>query len=415
MRIPIFGKKQASRTIFNATGAKQEKSNKTDTNFKEFIEQDPVLNSNLKTLSDAIFEHYPRSKKTKRTVSDNVIDKRNEQLAKVDFGRKIKDNFPSLWHNGDMFFEVIVNGNKLKEFYIIDASTMKVEEDDFGNVTKYIQQQPQGDKELDKDRIFHIKAPSLMTGSLGEPLLKPLEYTLKRKESAENFMAGMIYNLSPLIYIQMQEADDNVAKEIQNEVRRKRKPEDPIKLIALLPDEKVGRVDTGTTADFDAMYRYIDAQNDEIIRVVQIPPIVSGSVDNSNRSNSEVQERAVFGRTVIAWQNFLRNEFRRLFEDMLGWKNVALEFPMVDERKKEAAIVQATKLKDLGYSTKAIHEMLEEEGVKINPDFDEGDTEQLSRDLDNYPSRQPRDKAGIPQNEEERQKDIQNGTKKEVQ
>lgn len=416
MRFPIFGKKQAIRTVFGATGVKTEKPTTPDTNYKQFIDDDAVLNSNLKQLNDAIFEFFPRVDKKDKKTSDKKVKERNEQLEKVQFGRKVKDNFNSLWHNGNMFFEIVVIGNKLKEFYWVDADTMKVEEDDYGNVIKYIQSQPGGDKEIPKDRILHIKAPSLRTGTLGKPLLMPLKYPLNRKQVAENYLAGMVENLHPLLFLTLTEANDEQAKQLQNAIRAKRDPLDPLKLVALLPDESVGRVDTGTTDNFDSVSSYIDRQNDEIIRVVQIPPIVAGTVDNSNRSNSEIQERAVFGRTVVAWQNFLVHEFNRQFKDKLGWGDTSFEFPEADERKQEAALVRAQKLKEIGYSNEAIHDVLVESGVKIKPDFQEMDaTEGGSPDLSQYDSRKPRDKAGIPQNEEKRKQDVKNGTKKEVQ
>jgi len=412
----IQGKKQAVRTVWNATGTPTEKPATTSTDFKAFIDTDAVLNSNLRQLQDGIFEKYPRVDKSlieDQQVSEEVIKQRNQDLLKVDFGQKVKDSYTGLWHNGNMFFDIDVVGTKVIGFYMIDPDTMKVIEDDYGNVIKYIQSQPGGDKEIPKNRIIHIKAPSLKTGTLGEPLLKPLDYPLHRKRTAENYLAGMIENLHPLLALNIDGNDDTQITDIQNSLRSKRSPLDPLKLITLFPDEKVQRVDTGTTSNFDAIQRYIDAQNDEIIRVVQIPPIVAGTVDNSNRSNSEIQERAVFGRTTNAWQNFVIDKLNEAFKEKAGWKGTTFEFPVEDKRKRESALIEATKFKDLGYSQDAYHEYLISQGVKINKDFAEEPVDiKGSEDLSKFESRQPRSKEGIPQNEEQRKKDAQNGTKK---
>lgn len=409
-----FGKRKAQRVVLNATGSKRmEPASQKSVLLKEYIDKDPVLASNLRQLVTAIIEFDPRidSKPTK-TVSEKKIYGYNEELDNVEFGELMRNALPAAFWNGNMFFEVVVLGKKLKEMYVIDPETMKLEEDDYGNVIKYIQRTPNGDIELDKDRILHIRMPSLHTGSWGGSYLKPLEYALARKEVAENYLAGMIENLNPMVFLELVESanDENIVA-IKNELRAKRSPLDPAKIIALFSGEKVGRVDMGTTANFESIQSYIDYQNDEIIRILQIPPIVAGTVDNSNRSNSEIQERAVFGRTINSWQNFIIKKLNRLLlKEKLNWKDVTFEFPLFDERKLEAAITRALKLKELGFSNDVIHKQLNEAGVKVDNDFNEPvDTPNVKKSLDIMPSRQPRDKGGIPQNEEQRLNSRANG------
>ena len=406
----IIGKKQATRNVWTATGVPQDKSSTPSTDFVKYINDDAVLNSNLRQLQDGVFENYPRiSNKNKNS------EKYNNQLKNVGFGKKLKNQFSALWYNGNSFFEIDVVGNELIGFYEIDAETMKVNEDDNGEVINYKQSLgPNQEIILPKEKIIHIKAPSLRTGAVGKPLLEPLKYPLARKTKAENYLAGMVGNLNPLLFMNLVDTDDEQIKAIQAELRRGREYTDPLKIISLLEGEKVGRVDTGSTANFSSIQDYINAQNDEIIRVVQIPPIVAGTVDNSNRSNSEIQERAVFGRTASAWRNFYINELYRQFEEKVGWKEPVFEFPENDDRKKEAVLVRANKFKELGYSNKAIHKLIEEAGFEIEPDFVEQDIDKVNvkKDINDMPSRQPRPKEGVPQNEAQRLSDVKNGTKK---
>ncbi len=407
----IQGKKSATREIADASISPTGKSAIPAAPFKEYLSKDPVLASNLRQLQDAIFEKYPRVD----GKNQKVVDERNKQLKDANFGQTFKDSFPALWHNGTMFNEVDVAGKKLTGFYMIDSDTMKVKESKNGTLLEVIQRQTTGDKVINKDKIMHIKAPSLKTGTLGEAMLTPLSYVLARKQKAEDYLSGMIENLHPLLALNIEGNDDTQIKDIQNALRAKRNPLDPLKVITILPDEKVQRVDTGTTSNFTAIQEYINEQNAEIIRIVQIPPIVAGTTDNSNRSNSEIQDRSVFGRTVASWQNFFASHLDRLFEEKLGWKDTHFEFPVEDDRKQEAAFVRANKLKELMYSKEAIHEYLVEQGVKIKKEFEEPEEKVASSDLSGFDSRKPRDKTGIPQNEEKRKADVKNGTKKESQ
>lgn len=416
----VSGKKQATRKVASASGLDVNEQTNASTTFLEYLDDDAVLNSNLKQLQDGVFvEPIRLDVPVDSKLSESKLEDYNEQLDRVNFAQKIKDAYPALWHNGNIFFEMDVIGDRLIGLYEIDANSMKVKETDEGEIIGYVQEgQGIAKVEFPKEKILHIRAPSLKTGALGQPLLTPLKYPLARKVTAENFLSGMVANLQPLIYLNLTDSTDEAIKDIQKELKAAKDPLNPLKIITLLENEDVGRVDTGTTSDFKTIFDYIDRQNDEIIRVVQIPPIVAGTVDNSNRSNSEIQERAVFGRTASAWQNFFVNALQQEFLNKIKWTDVKFEFPIEDERKQEAALVRATKLKDLGYSQEAIHKVLIENGIKVEEDFQEMDIEggePINEDLSQYESRKPRPKDGIPQNEAQRQNDIKNGTKKESQ
>lgn len=410
----IFGKKKANRTVFTATGHPTPTPDPNPSEIKEYLKKDPVLASNLRQLTTSIFEEFLQgdAKKGKK-VSKKRLDEFNEQLEKSGFHEELVNALPGIFWNGNMFFEVIVLNGKLKEIYMIDPETMKIEEDDYGTILGYTQRQPQqDDKFFSKEKILHIRAPSLETGAWGKSYLKPLEFTLARKEVAENYLAGMIVNLNPIIFLKLlADANEDQVFAIRNALRATREPTDPAKIIGLLQSEDIGRVDLGTTENFESIYRYIDRLNDEIIRILQVPPIVAGTVDNSNRSNSEIQERAVFGRTVHYWQNFLIMELNtKLLRNKLNITDITFEFPLIDERKQEAVITRALKLKELGFSNDAVFEYLYNHGVKVKNDFNEENEDTgVEKSLDIMPSREPRDKGGIPQNEEQRLNSRENG------
>ena len=194
-----------------------------------------------------------------------------------------------------------------------------------------------------------------------------------------------------------------------NHIRTKRSPIDPFKVLGLSKEDEIGVINAGTTQEFTSVQDYINSLNDEIIRILQVPPIVAGTVDNSNRSNSEIQERAVFGRTISFFQHIILSQLnKQLISDRLGWKDEVFVFPLTDERKKETAIVRALKLKELGFSNDAIWKYLNTQGVDIENDFVEVE-QNITKDINDMESRRPRDKGGIPQNEEQRQNNIKNG------
>jgi hypothetical protein len=411
----FFGKRSAVRTVFGSTGTPTEKTqHHLSTSLKKYLETDPVLTSNTRQIVMAIHERpiMPKAKSGKPSQKKK-IDNLKRDIDKTEFYTKLQDATPALFWNGNAFLEVVVANGRLNEVYVIDPETIKPVEDDYGNVLKWVQNQPEGDVEIPKERIVHIRMPSLKTDTMSESYIKPLSYVLARKEVAENYLAGMIQNMSPMIFLKFSEVlGDHEIDQIKNELRAKKGPIDPFKIVGLKENDVVERVKSGDTEEFASVQDYINSLNDEIIRILHVPPIVAGTVDNSNRSNSEIQERAVFGRTVSFFQNLIVEQLnKRLLMDKLGMEDITFEFPVVDERKKETAIVRAQKLKELGFTNDVIHKYLTEEGLDIANDFvPEPETENVVKDINDMESRRPRDKGGVPQNEQERLNSRANGT-----
>lgn len=411
-----FGKKKAQRHVLGASGAQSDETvSPTNESIKKFLDEDAVLASNLRRLVDNVLIEAPEIEHMNgKKVPQAKLDNYNEQLNDVRFHKIMRSGLYGLIWNGNLFFEYHQVGNRLTELYVIDPETVKVIRDRKGDVLEYKQKTSSGDITLNKNRIIHITMDHISTGVWGQSFIKPLEYVLNRKRTAENYLAGMIYHLAPVVYLKTDSLDEEEAIRVRNELRSVRDPTDPLKLITLGKDEDVGRSELGSTAYFDAIQSYIDTQNDEIIRILQTPPIVAGTVDNSNRSNSEIQARYVFANTIFAWQNFLVKELNNEVIKRLGWKDVTFSFPVTDEREMEQALIRANKFKELGYSQDAIHEYLERAGIKIKADFQEIETEAVKKDIDDMPSRQPRPSTGIPQNEEERLNARKNGMERKV-
>lgn len=411
----VFGRRSAQRSVLTATGANKENPvDSTATELKKYLNTDAVLSSNMREIQFGIFEKPMEIKRQiGKEVSEDKVSKYNKQLDNSAFYSRTMDALPALIWNGNAFFEVDIVSGVLKGVYNIDPERMKPVTDDTGEVIEWRHRAAQKEIVIPKERIIHLRMPSLNSDLLAQSFLLPLQYTLDRKRIAENYLAGMIENLNPIIFLKfIQTAPPEELDKLKNELRASRGPIDPFKILALDSQDEIGYIQAGTTQGFQDVQSYINTLNDEIIRVLHVPPIVAGTVDNSNRSNSEIQERAVFGRTVNFFQNLLLKQLnKQLIQDRLGWKDVELTFPLRDDREKETVIVRAQKLKELGYSNDVIHKYMQENGFDLENDFVEPEqVEGITKDIDDMESRRPRDKGGVPQNEEERVNSRANGT-----
>jgi capsid portal protein len=170
-----------------------------------------------------------------------------------------------------------------------------------------------------------------------------------------------------------------------------------------------------TTESFNDLLAYIQKQKEAIINLVQVPPIVAGTVDNSNRSNSEIQARYTFYNTIKAFNNIIKEELDSEFLPKIGWKGVEFKFGETDRRNETDILKNAKVLReDLHFTQDAVLEYLKQNGFKI-PEvkkiFDEK-MEEINKPQSNssdFPSREPRSKSGIPKNEATRIEDKQMG------
>lgn len=167
------------------------------------------------------------------------------------------------------------------------------------------------------------------------------------------------------------------------------------------------------TSDFNEIFNFIQEQRDAILAVLQVPPIVANETDDSNRSNSEVQARMVFYNTIRNMQREIIEDLEQEFLEKIGWTDVTFKIPHSDKGILLDAIKIASGLRELGYSREAIHGYLLKEGFdfpEVQKMFEEMETEIPTdknghRIQGNSDSREPRDKKGLPENEEDRQEE----------
>jgi hypothetical protein len=325
-----------------------------------------------------------------------------------------------LWH-GNAFLEVRFRGQKLKEMYNIAPDTIRIHLDDTGREVLYYTQEVNGSPvaRFSPEEIVHISIDQLESQVWGNAYTLSLKEVLLRKQVAEYYLQWLLQKnkIQPLINVKG-EIDEEAWAHIVSQFHAKADNADLLQIINSFPDDEIEVLKIYDTSDFNAIQNYINEQKQQIMTLLQVPPIVSGQVDNSNRSNSEIQARLVFYNTIKSFQNMLIEELNSELLKKLNWNNVTFRFPSVDQRTDVETVKLAKSLReDLGWTQEAITEFLKENGFYIpNVDtlYDEALREQDMQQNDgegdpDRESRQPRDKGGLPEREEDRQSDKQMG------
>lgn len=415
-----FGAKTARRYTSDSLQKDTDKANPDNAltlKLKDYVSTDPDLAAGMRKFVDNLLIEMPLIIKTaKSKVADSTVDTYNQELRDVRFYRRMRNAAYSLLYNGNAFFEIRFTGKKLKELYNIDPDTMKIETNSAGEPIKYVQEIAGKKVEFMPEEIVHLTIDHLETGEWGLAFLKPLSDALFRKQVAESYLAWLIENnkFSPLIAAKTSESMtiDELGR-IRAEIEATSSDPNRYHFLNFEHTDTLEVIKLFTTEDFADINSYIDIQRSAILTVLQVPPIISGTVDNSNRSNSEIQARFVFLNTIKAFQNLVVEELNYEMLRKLNWKDVQFKFSETDARNETDVVKIAKSLKqDLNFTDEAVLEYLRKNGFKIpevDKVFEDIVVEAEVSNGGDFPSREPRDKTGIPGNEAMRKEDKQMG------
>lgn len=414
--------KSAKRYTYDYGYKDNPKSNPDQLNvvsLKSYITSDPDLASAMRKFVDNTMIEMPRVIKSAGSkVADSTVDSYNEQLENVRFYRLMRNAMYSLLWNGNAYFEVKFSGKKLKEMYNIDPETIKIVTNAYGEPIGYKQQVSNAPEvNFTPEEIIHITIDHIETGEWGMAFLKPLQQSLKRKAVAEDYLQWMVENNKFAPLIKTKTIDSMTPVEMQRvraEIEQTNIDANKLPFLNFGVDEDLELLHIFTTENFADVVAYIEKQKEAILTVLQVPPILAGSVDNSNRSNSEIQARYVFYNTITAFQNLVVEELDHEMLRKLKWKDVDFMFPEVDKRSETEIIQIAKALRtDLHFTEEAVLEYLRQAGFKIPAVaviFDKTmDPAVMAENTNEAPSRMPRDKGGIPPNEKQRINDKKMG------
>lgn len=387
---------------------------------KDYTKEDPDLAANIRRFVDNALPQIPKLIAAEgETVADSTIKTYTNQLKDVRFYKLMRKVVYDLIWNGNAFLEIKFNGKKLKEMYNIDPETMEIKKNRQEEVVAYHQNMGEGESPIkySPDEIIHITIDHLDTGVRGHAFISSLKTALFRKDIAESYLQWVLENnnLAPIINVKADNLDDEQWSRIIDQLNIKSKNPNLRQVIESARDDQIELIHLFSTQDFETIYKYIDKQKEQITTVMQVPPIISGTVDNSNRSNSEIQARLVFYNTIKAFQQLIEEELNFEMLRKLKWNNVEFKFENLDQRVDIEAVKLAKTFRELGYTKEAVHTYLKENGITIQEDFEEvPEMDQLQgntpdQNSNEFASREPRDKSGLVQKEEDRLSDREAG------
>jgi len=299
------------------------------------------------------------------------------------------------------------SAGRVTQMSVIKTDQMEIINDTRGNVKGYLQIISNADskkftQEFNKDNIVHFSFDNLGNSLWGESEIPVLQKVLFTKSIVEGFLAWRVQSnqFRPVIKIPDQLNVEDVEVYLN---MLKSGMQDPTNFLVLQGDEaeisKLSEIE-----GFTELLKYVDNLRLEALAVLQVPPILVGILDNSNRSNAEYQIRYNFYTHIYSLFHELEDEVNNELLPKLGLNDITLKHSIIDAQGKKDLLDIAQKLGSVGANHTKLNKWLIDNGLDIPKDLLEEEVDdvaegveigknkssniKLDKNSDQHPSRQ---------------------------
>ena len=326
---------------------------------------------------EMLFRGKPKRIKTLK----DILKKQKEK-------RKRKKTFSNLLVYQNVFWELGYKKKKVEDYWIAETREMEIVDNKHGKILVYVQENNKGTVSFAPNQIIHFKTLEITSDNWGYAYNKNLIRIVNHKFWAQNFIHWLFKTNQFRNIFSFKDG----GQKVEDFLAYYRTAENnPTKHLIIETEEFINSI-VRDFKDGGEYLNYINYLNSEIYRILQSPPVVAGTVDNSNRSNSEAQ----LSSTYFAWMNYLRNEvymdyFNNDYLPLLGFDDVEAFLPPVDSKVTKDEIEVATTLQEMGLNKKGVQIVLEKAGVEFREGVKLEEREAQVSGFGVPPSRKPQD------------------------
>ena len=373
----------------------------------DMSQKDATLKAALTTLVDGVLGSGHEFMSTNKQQL-----KRLEKLMKdVRFSRVLRKAVYNLVLYGNSFIEIVRNrGSKsVKELHLLETTTMKIKNDAHGEI-KYYYQDYQGSESIKfstKD-VIHISLSNITTKVWGDVDIRAIMIAVANKQYLSKYLNWYLATgkFRDQIQIPSGVSEKNVKSMMAHYKEGEQNATKPFIAIGGKDSDKIEVKALREFPDMDSINKGLERYDREILMLLQVPPIMVGVPDNSNRSGS-VTEMDAFYMRLKGIQEVLKDEFDYEFFPKIDFEGCEIIFNSLDKRNDKDDMLIAVQLNSLQVSRKQIEYFLQQSGIefKDGPLFDEYDRmaeipqAQGGQVKDAFPSRAREDKKTMPKHE----------------
>jgi hypothetical protein len=324
----------------------------------KIIKNDPTVKGAMITMTDKVMETpwqiVGRDKRSKKKKSEQQL----EQLRFNSLLRKIVMN-QVLY--GNAFVEIVKKKGKVTDLNLLETTYMEVLADDNGDVTGYQQVMGNSEKPIywSKDQVVHFKLTEITTNTWAEVDIQSIYDTVLIKDSVRNWIRWFFESNQARGFYNIKTTSASKVRDFLSHLKASEK--DLTRPIIAQGDVsyQLLRNYSDEGKDFNELLLWCDNQ---ILALLQVPPIAMGFPDMSGRSNS-VEQNAALSTRVKSFHEILEDTITYELFPHMGFDKLIFEFGALDNKHMKSNMEIVKIMKDSGFSDDAIQEWLTSENI----------------------------------------------------
>jgi hypothetical protein len=322
------------------------------------IKNDPLVRACLTTIVDKVLETKwwvkGRNKKT-RTKELEI------RLKDVRFNRVFRKLLFNLVLYNNAFLEIVRKEKPFSDLNVLETIFMKIDAQSNGDVVGYYQETGgPGIKPywFEKD-VVHFKLDEITTNTWSDLTIEALYETVLIKDYVRQWLMWFFGTNQMRGFYNIKNANTTKVKDFLSYLKASEK--DKSKPI-IAEGEVTYQILNSFATEGQTLREMLDWCDEQILVLLQVPPIAVGKPDSSGRSNSVEQYQALNTR-VLAIQRIVEEVTSYDLFPKIGYDSNDFVFGVLDESVRMHVFETAKIMKDMMMTDDAISEYLESQGV----------------------------------------------------
>ena len=335
---------------------------------EQILREDEEIRGFYGFVSDSIYDAGYRLEGT-----DKEVVNASNKLDKIRFPTFYSHFLNTVLPHNDVFIEIIPSkaGQPL-ELKIQPSKNVYPKITKTGEVLGYVYSQEWVDtqklqtKDLTwtTDEMVHIQIDKIGTGFWTTTQIKTLEYWIKLKRKTERYIDYLYETNQFKSHFHARRLSVADTEAFVTSIREGMKQWDKFLITAGEEDMSPKQIKNPNEIEFHI--RVLDECRNKILSLIRVPPIVAGTVDNSNRSNSDIQARFTFSKRVRRLMHEIEQEIQHKLFPKLGIPDrVKFKHHAVDLRDDSENIDICLKLLGAGADKIMMLEWLNKRGLDL--------------------------------------------------
>lgn len=329
----------------------------------DMIRKDATVTAAITTLVDKAMEN---GYKIQALDGKSNLKDFEKVLDKVRFKKLLRQIFYNLFLYGNCFVEIVKDGNgNVKELHVLETTLTEPVADEHGTILGYKQTVIAG-RTSDKpdwapEEITHFVLNKVSTNVWGEIDLQSVYTSVLIKQYIHAFLGWLFGTNQFRGFYNIKNASDVQIKEFLAFLKRS---EENIEKPLVAEGEIQYQINRNFN-DGESILKLLTKCDEDILSLLQVPPIAVGNASDSNRSNSDAQISALNTR-VSSVQEVIEDDCRFDLYVKMGYEKVELSFNPLSKPDVAKMLEIAERMHTMGFKDEVIEEFLKTQDFPIS-------------------------------------------------